>query len=96
MEMRSVALAISFFTAGCSSNNTLPLRASPIPSSLSAQLAAPCPQPPALTDRSIGEVGTKDNDLAEMYNACAARHAGVVNAYKAARDEAVKWNEDKH
>jgi len=41
-------------------------------------------------------VGTKDNDLAEMYNVCAARHAGVVNAYKAARDEAVKWNEDKH
>jgi hypothetical protein len=33
-----------------------------------------------------------DVDAALAYADCAARHAGAVNAYRAARDAAAAWN----
>jgi len=37
----------------------------------------------------------KLEETATLLGKCAVRHAGAVNAYNAARDEAIKWNEGK-
>ncbi len=41
---------------------------------------------------TIAELALADAQAALGYADCAARHAGTVNAYQAARDEALRWN----
>ncbi len=45
-----------------------------------------------IADRSIGALAQGDVDAALAYARCAARHAGVVNVYQAARAETLRWN----
>jgi hypothetical protein len=56
-------------------------------------LSAPCPPLRPITDRSIGALAQADVDAAFAYADCAARHAGVVNSYLAARDASRAWQD---
>jgi hypothetical protein len=42
---------------------------------------------------AIAELALADAQAALAYADCAARHAGAVNAYQAARDMAIDWNQ---
>lgn len=66
-----------------------------MPPPLPAGLSAPCPALPPVADTSIGALAQADTESAKRYADCAARHAGAVNAYQAARDEVLRWNEGK-
>jgi len=46
-----------------------------------------------VTDSSIGALAQADVDAAFAYADCAARHAGVVNSYLAARNAAQTWQD---
>ena len=45
-----------------------------------------------LLDKSIGEISQKDIDVVLDATDCRLRHAATVNAYNAARDQAVLFN----
>ena len=76
----------------CSTPSTVPARLAPVPPPLPAALSAPCPPLPPVPGLSIAELALADADAALRYAECAARHAGAVNAYRAARDAAGVWN----
>jgi hypothetical protein len=42
---------------------------------------------------AIAELALADAQAALAYADCAARHAGAVNAYQAARDTVIDWNQ---
>jgi hypothetical protein len=63
-----------------------------VPPPLTAALSAPCPPLSPLKGNSITDLVQADVDAAFAYADCAARHAGAVNAYRAARDAAAAWN----
>lgn len=92
---RALPILTLAFLSACSTPSTRPERAAPVPAELEAALSAPCAALPPLENRSRAEIATKDNDLAALYWICAQRHAGAVNAYQAARDAAMRWNEGK-
>ena len=77
----------------CSTPSTAPARLAPVPPQLPATLSAPCPPLPQVPGRSIAELALADFNAALGYADCAARHAGAVNAYEAARKELMRWNE---
>ena len=77
----------------CSNRSMLPeTRLAPVPPPLPAALAAPCPEPVVLVDKSIGEISQKDIDVVLDYHECRLRQAGAVNAFNEARDAAIEWN----
>ncbi|MBO9581052.1 MAG: hypothetical protein J7498_09195 [Sphingobium sp.] len=41
---------------------------------------------------ALAELALADAQTALAYADCAARHAGAVNAYQAAREAAIDWN----
>ncbi len=61
----------------------------------SAALRAPCPPLPPVQGLAIADLALADAHAAMAYADCAARHAGAVNAYQAAREAAMLWNEDE-
>lgn len=70
-------------------------RLAPVPPPLPAALSAPCPAPAQLTDKSIGELAQGDiNAILESHD-CRLRHAATVNAYVAARQASIDWNQAK-
>lgn len=77
----------------CSMPSTAPARLAPVPPPLPAALTAPCPSLPPLRSPTIAELALADAQGAVAYADCAARHAGAVNAYQAARDAAIDWNQ---
>lgn len=78
---------------GCSTRSTAPVRLAPVPPPLPAALAAPCPPLPPVRSPAIADLALADAHAALAYADCAARHAGAVNAYRAARDTALDWNQ---
>ena len=46
-----------------------------------------------MANRKIADLVLADFNTAMGYADCAARHAGAVNAYNAARDELLRWNQ---
>ena len=77
----------------CSTPSTAPARLAPVPPPLPAALTAPCPPLPPLQGPAIAELALADAQAALAYADCAARHAGAVNAYQAARDTVIDWNQ---
>ncbi len=55
-------------------------------------LSAPCPLLPLLSDNAIATLYQVDIATVTAYLDCMGRHAGVVNAYLAARKAALDWN----
>lgn len=48
--------------------------------------------PAPLATNDMAALSLKLDETAQLLGACAIRHSGAVNAYKAARDEALRWN----
>lgn len=48
--------------------------------------------PAPLMTNDLAALAMKLDETAQLLGACALRHAGAVNAYEAARAEALRWN----
>lgn len=91
--IRAYPILLLASLSACSMRSTEPVRLAPVPPQLPAALSAPCPPLPLLQRTAIADLALADVNAALAYADCAARHAGAVNAYQAARDEVQRWNE---
>jgi hypothetical protein len=87
-----VPILILVSLPACSTRSTAPARLAPVPPPLPAALRAPCPPLAPIADSSIAALALGDIDAALAHADCAARHAGAVAAYEAARAAALRWN----
>lgn len=91
--IRACPILLLAFLPACSTPSTAPVRLAPVPPPLAAALTAPCPPLGQLRSPTIAELALADAQTALTYADCAARHAGAVNAYQAAREAAIDWNQ---
>lgn len=93
--IRAFSILLLGLLPACSMPSTMPARLAPVPPPLPTALTAPCPPLAPLHNPTIAELAAADIAAALAYADCAARHAGAINAYAAARDEALRWDDAK-
>ena len=90
---RAFPILILLCLTACGVQSTRPELKAPVPNALPAEIAAPCPALPLLTDPTpLSAFLLISADDALQYARCQAKHAGAVAAYEVVRQSAIATN----